>query len=196
MIVLPMYLQTGAGLSVFVTGLMLLPGSALNGIFQMAAGRLYDKYGPKWVIVPGSVIVMLVLWFFTTLTPASSVGFIVALHMILAGGIALIWPASQTNALNSLPSELYPHGSAVLNTMMQVVGAMGTAVAISILTSGKNKYLATSSTPTMPNEISNAITAGAQNVFWVMMIIAVIGLVIGLFMRRSVGNHGSVKSMH
>ncbi|QHW32234.1 multidrug efflux MFS transporter [Paenibacillus rhizovicinus] len=196
MIVLPMYLQTGAGLSVFATGLILLPGSALNGIFQMLAGRLYDKYGPKWVIIPGSVIVMLVLWFFTTLTPASAVGLIIALHMVLGGGIALIWPASQTNALNSLPSELYAHGSAALNTLMQVVGATGTAVAISILTSGKNKFLATSSTPTMPNEIANAITAGAQNVFWVMMIIAVIGFIIGFFVRRSNNKIGEVQSMH
>lgn len=197
MIVLPMYLQTGAGLSVFVTGLILLPGSALNGIFQMVAGRLYDKHGPKWVIIPGLVIVMLVLWFFTTLTPASSVGLIIALHMILAGGIALIWPSAQTNALNSLPSELYTHGSAALNTLMQVVGAMGTAVAISILTSGKNKYLAASSTPTMQNEIANAITAGAQNVFWIMMFIAVIGFIIGFFVRRSNNNHGEeVRNMH
>ncbi|NUU78973.1 DHA2 family efflux MFS transporter permease subunit [Paenibacillus xylanilyticus] len=196
MIVLPMFLQTGAGLSVFVTGLILLPGSAINGIFQMVSGRLYDKYGPKWVIIPGLVIVMLVLWFFTTLTPASSVGLIIALHMVLAGGIGLVWPASQTNALNSLPSELYPHGSAALNTLMQVVGAMGTAVAISILTGGKNKYLASSSTPTMPNEIANAITAGAQTVFWNLLLIAVIGFIIGLFVRRSVINRGTVESMN
>jgi len=196
MIVLPMFLQTGAGLSVFVTGLMLLPGSALNGILQMVSGRLFDKYGPRWVIIPGSVIVMLILWFFTTLTPASSIGLIVALHMILAGGIALVWPASQTNALNQLPPELYSHGSAILNTMMQVIGAMGTAVAISILSGGKDKYLATSSAPTMPDEIANAMTAGAQNVFCTVMIIAVIGFIIGLFVRRSNNNNGEVKSMH
>jgi MFS transporter, DHA2 family, lincomycin resistance protein len=196
MIVLPMFLQTGAGLSVFVTGLILLPGSALNGVLQMIAGRLFDKYGPKWVIIPGLVIVMLVLWFFTSLTPASSVGLIVALYMVLMGGVAFIWPSSQTNALNQLPSELYPHGSAVLNTLMQVIGAIGTAVAISILSGGMKQYLATSSTPTMPDEIANAITVGAQNVFWTLMIISIIGFIIGLFMRRSVSNHGKGMNMH
>jgi DHA2 family lincomycin resistance protein-like MFS transporter len=197
MIVLPMFLQTGAGLSVFVAGLILLPGCALNGISQMFAGRLFDKYGPKWVIIPGLTIAMLVLWFFTTLTPASSVGLIVALFMILEGvGIPLIWPASQTNALNQLPPELYSHGSAILNTMMQVIGAMGTAVAISILSGGMNKYLATSSAPTMPDEIANAMTAGAQNVFGTMIIIAVIGFIIGLFVRRSNNNNEEVRNMH
>lgn len=196
MIILPMYLQVGAGLSVFITGLMLLPGSALNGVMQMVSGRLFDKYGPQRVIIPGLVIVMLGLWFLTTITPSSSVGFIVALHMVLAGGIALIWPASQTNALNSLPPELYPHGSAALNTLMQVVGAMGTAVAISILTGGKNKYLAASSTPTMPSEVANAISEGAQHVFWTMMLIAVVGFIIGLFVRRSGIKRDKIISMH
>jgi len=196
MIVLPMFLQTGAGLSVFVTGLVLLPASILNGALQMISGRLYDKYGPRWVIIPGLVIVTLSLWFFIKLTPASSVGLIVALYMVLAGGIALIWPASQTNALNQLPPELYSHGSAILTTLQQVIGAIGIAVAMSILSGGMNKYLATSSAPTMPDEIANAMTTGAQNVFGTMMIIAVIGFIIGLFMRRSNNNNREVRSIH
>jgi len=196
MIVLPMFLQTGAGLSVFVTGLVLLPASLLNGTLQMISGRLYDKYGPRWVIIPGLVIVMLTLWFFTKLTPASSVGLMVALFMVLAGGIALIWPSSQTNALNQLPPELYSHGSAILTTMQQVIGAIGTAVAMSILSGGMDKYLATSSAPTKPAEIANAMTAGAQNVFVTLMIIAAIGFIIGLFVRRSGINRDTVKSMH
>jgi DHA2 family lincomycin resistance protein-like MFS transporter len=196
MIVLPMFLQTGAGLSIFVTGLILLPGSALNGISQMFGGRLFDKYGLKRVIIPGLAIVMVVLWFFTKLTPHSSVGLIVALFMILGGvGIPLIWPASQTNALNQLPPELYSHGSAILNTMMQLIGAIGTTVAISILSGGMNKYLATSSAPTMPNEIANAMTAGAQNVFATAMIIAAIGFIIGLFVPRSNNNNEEVMNM-
>ncbi|MNL73823.1 hypothetical protein D3C87_1993440 [compost metagenome] len=79
---------------------------------------------------------------------------------------------------------------------MQVVGAMGTAVAISILTSGKDKYLAAASTPTLPNESANAITAGAQNVFWIMLLVAVIGFIVGLFVRRSNNNNGEVRSTH
>lgn len=72
-------------------------------------------------------------------------------------GMAMIWMPAQTNGLNQLPPELYPHGTAVMNTLQQVVGAIGTAVAISILTVGMDKYLHGSSAPTNLGEIANAM---------------------------------------
>ncbi|WP_338788377.1 DHA2 family efflux MFS transporter permease subunit [Metabacillus sp. FJAT-53654] len=186
MIILPMFLQTGAGLSVFIAGLMLLPGSALNGILSPLVGRLFDRYGPKWLVPPGLVLVAVMLWFFTTLSPASSVAFIVALHIGLMVGVSMIWMPAQTNGLNQLPPELYPHGTAVLNTLQQVAGAIGIAVAISILTGGVEKYLRGSSDPTKLTEIANAMTEGSQNVFWFTMIIALIGLILAFFIRRVV----------
>ncbi|TYP71914.1 DHA2 family efflux MFS transporter permease subunit [Paenibacillus methanolicus] len=196
MIILPMFLQTGTGLSVFITGLMLLPGSALNGILSPQVGRLFDRYGPKWLVVPGLVIVAIMLWFFTNVSPASSVAFIVALHIGLMVGIAMIWMPAQTNGLNQLPPELYPHGTAVMNTLQQVIGAIGTAVAISILSGGMEKYLNGSAAPSEQAEIANAITAGSQNVFLFTMIIAVIGVVIALFIRRVVVSSKAMNSMH
>lgn len=192
MIILPMFLQTGAGLSVFTAGLMLLPGSALNGILSPRMGSLFDKYGPKWLVIPGIVIVAIMLWFFTTLSPASSVAFIVALHIGLMVGVGMIWMPAQTNGLNQLPPDLYPHGTAVMNTLQQVVGAIGTAVAVSILTGGMEKYMHGSSNPTKLIEIANAMTAGTHNVFLFTMTIALIGLIIALFIRRVVVNRDSM----
>ncbi|WP_202171456.1 DHA2 family efflux MFS transporter permease subunit [Bacillus sp. USDA818B3_A] len=196
MIILPMFLQTGTGLSVFTTGLMLLPGSALNGILSPRMGSLFDKYGPKWLVIPGLVIVAVMLWFFTTLSPASSVVFIVALHIGLMVGVGMIWMPAQTNGLNQLPPELYPHGTAVMNTLQQVVGAIGTAVAISLLTSGMEKYLHRSSAPTKQTEIANAMISGSQNVFLFTMFIALISLIIGFFIRRVATNNKVMNSPH
>jgi DHA2 family lincomycin resistance protein-like MFS transporter len=193
-IILPMFLQTGTGLSVFITGLMLLPGSVLSGIIQPYVGRLFDKYGPKWLVIPGLVILTVMLWFFTTISPTSSVAFIIALHIGLTVGIAMIWTPAQTNGLNQLPPELYPHGTAVMNTMQQVGGAIGTAVAISILTGDMENYLHGSSSPTKHTEIANAMTAGSQNVFLFTMLIALISLIMGFFIRRVVVNHKVMNS--
>ena len=196
MIILPMFLQTGAGLSVFIAGLMLLPGSALNGLLSPIVGRLFDKYGPQWLVIPGLVLVAVMLWFFATLSPASSVAFIVMLHTGLMVGISLIWMPAQTNGLNQLPPALYPHGTAVMNTLQQVMGAIGTAVAISILTSGMENYLHGSSNPTQLTEIAKAITAGSQNVFLVALFVALFGIVIAFFIRRTVVSHKVIHSSH
>jgi DHA2 family lincomycin resistance protein-like MFS transporter len=196
LIILPMFLQTGAGLSPFTAGLMLLPGSALFGLLSPRIGHLFDKYGPKWLVIPGFVIVSVMLWFFTTLSPASSIAFMVALHIGLSIGTALILMPAQTHALNQLPPELYPHGTAVINTLPQVTGAIGIAVAVSILMGGMDKYLHGFSVPAKQIEMANAMSAGSQNVFLYMIILALIGLVTAFFIRRGVVNRKEVQAEH
>jgi DHA2 family lincomycin resistance protein-like MFS transporter len=196
MIILPMYLQNGMKLSAFATGLMLLPGSALNGILSPRMGRLFDRYGPKWLVIPGLVFVAITLWFLSSISPTSSVAFIVCLHIGLMVGISMVWMPAQTNGLNQLPPDLYPHGTAVLNTLQQVAGAIGTAIAIIILTSGMEKYLHGSPTPTKPSEMANAMTFGSQNVFLFTLIVTLIGLALAFFIRRVVVKHAAMNSMH
>lgn len=194
LITLPMFLQTGAGLSPFTAGLMLLPGSALFGLLSPRIGSLFDKYGPKWLVIPGFAILSVMLWFFTTLSPASSITLMVALHIGLSIGTALILMPAQTHALNQLPPELYPHGTAVVNTLPQVTGAIGIAVAVSILTGGIDKYLQGFSTSAKLSEMANAMSAGSHNVFFYMIILALIGLVTAFFIRRGVVNRKEVNT--
>jgi MFS transporter, DHA2 family, lincomycin resistance protein len=61
MLVLPMYLIRGLGLSTFTAGLVLLHGGIINAIMLPIMGRVFDKFGPKWVVPLGLVIIT---WFF------------------------------------------------------------------------------------------------------------------------------------
>ncbi|PLS03391.1 MDR family MFS transporter [Neobacillus cucumis] len=196
MIILPMFLQNGMKLSAFTAGLMLLPGSALNGILSPRMGSLFDKYGPKWLVISGLVIVAIMLWLLSGISSSSSIAFIVALHIGLMVGISMVWMPAQTNGLNQLPPELYPHGTAVMNTLQQVAGAIGTTIAIIILTSGMEKYMSESSAPTKPAEMANAMTLGSQNVFLFAMIVTLISLVLAFFIRRVIVNHAAMNSVH
>ncbi|CAM4452842.1 DHA2 family efflux MFS transporter permease subunit [Paenibacillus macerans] len=196
MIVLPMYLQQGMKLSPFTAGLMLLPGSALNGFLSPRMGKLFDKYGPKWLVLPGLVVVAAALWFFSGVTPVTSVFFIVALHICLMIGISMVFMPAQTNGLNQLPPELYPHGTAVMNTLQQVAGAVGTAVAISILTHGMERYLGAPAAPNEVTEVAKAMTLGSHGVFQFAMIVTLIGLALALFIRRVIVSHGAAHPSH
>src|SRR5690606_8241371 len=48
-------------------------------------------------------------------------------------GLSMVSMPVQTNGLNQLPVNMYPHGTAMNNTLNQVAGAIGTAFLITIL---------------------------------------------------------------
>jgi len=152
-------------------------------------GRLFDKYGPKWLVIPGFVITATVLSFFSNINGASTALLIVALHTCLMIGISMIMMPAQTNGLNQLPPEFYPDGTAIMNTLQQMAGAIGTAVAVSIMAAGQKNYMSTAKNPNDPSAYSHALIAGVQHAFIFAMIVAVIGLISAFFMKRVKVNH-------
>ncbi|MET3937698.1 DHA2 family lincomycin resistance protein-like MFS transporter [Paenibacillus sp. PvP094] len=184
MLVLPMYLQTALAFSTLSAGLILLPASALNGILAPFMGKLFDKYGPKWIVLPGLVLVSIALWMFSTVSLSSTVTFIIAVHILMMIGVSMIMMPAQTNGLNQLPPQLYPHGTAIMNTFQQVFGAIGTAVAVSVMSNGSEKFMKNAENPSDISLIPAAMTAGVHNAFIFGMIIALIGLVLSFFLKR------------
>jgi len=184
MILLPLYLQTVLALSTFTAGLLLLPGGIMNGILSPLMGGLFDKFGPKWLVIPGFVLVLASLFGFATIDLETSKGFIIGLLIVLMIGVSMIMMPAQTNGLNELPPELYPHGTAIMNTLQQVAGAIGTAVAISLLASGSKNYLSNPVDEANPLNPLLAFTEGLHRSFTFAIIVALIGLVLAFFVKR------------
>ncbi|WP_208812043.1 DHA2 family efflux MFS transporter permease subunit [Paenibacillus brasilensis] len=184
MLILPLFLQKGLALSALTAGLVLLPGGIINGLLSPIMGSLFDKFGPKWLVIPGLAIVVAVLFFLSGITTTSAIVLIIVLHCCLMIGISMIMMPAQTNGLNQLPLELYPDGTAIMSTLQQVAGAIGTAIAVSILSKGMESYLSQSSMPESVNEMANAMVFGSQHSFFFAMIVSVIGLILAFFIRR------------
>ncbi|MER2114109.1 MAG: MFS transporter, partial [Solibacillus isronensis] len=90
------------------------------------------------------------------------------------------------NAMNSLAPQKFADGSAALNTLTQIAGASGTAVAITMFTIGQQNYI---------EKFSNALPAeflahGVHSAFIVVTVVSVLGLVGSFFVKNSkpVGN--------
>lgn len=196
MLILPMYLQQGQGYTAFKAGLLLLPGGIINGLMSPIMGRLFDKYGPKWLVIPGLVIVAVSLWFFSSITPTSTVVFVIVLHSALMIGISMIMMPAQTNGINQLPLQYYPDGTAIMNTLQQVAGAIGTALAVSIMTAGSKSFMKTVTNPADPINVVPAFTHGVQNAFIFGMIMAIVGLVVAFFLKRVIVQHKAQGMMH
>lgn len=184
MLILPMYLQQGMAVTALTAGLVLLPGSLLNGFLSPIMGRLFDKFGPKWLVIIGMAIVSVVLFLYTGIEATTSLGTIITLHVFMMVGISMIMMPAQTNGLNQLPPEFYPHGTAIMNTLQQVSGAIGTAVAVSILSAGQTRFLSSVANPETPENQLAGFTSGVQNAFVFALVLAVIGLSISLFVKR------------
>ncbi|RED66220.1 MDR family MFS transporter [Cohnella lupini] len=185
LLLLPILLQQGLLMTAFTAGLVLLPGGVLNGFLSPLTGRLFDKFGPRALVIPGSAILVLVMWLFTQIDLDTGKGTIILYHCIMMVAISMIMMPAQTNGLNQLPRRYYPHGTAILNTLTQVAGAIGVAFFISIMSASQKDYLAGSSDPTAPHEMAESLSAGVQSSFSVGMIFAIVAVVLSFFVRRA-----------
>jgi len=134
-IILPLILQRALHLEPLTVGLMLLPGGLLMGVLGPVTGRLFDRFGPRPLMLPASVAVAGVFWLLSTIQLNTPVWFVVACHMLMSACFAFMFTPLFTIALGSLPRHLYSHGSAVVGTVQQVAGAIGTAVFVTVMAS-------------------------------------------------------------
>lgn len=190
LILLPIYLQQVLGLSTLETGLMLLPGGILMGVLAPIVGRLFDRYGPRPLVIPGALIASATLWWMSTLGETSTVPLIIAMHMTLNLGLALMFTPLLTSALGSLPPNLHSHGSAIVGTIQQVAGAAGTAlfittmsvVASAELTGGASGLAATAA------GVHSAIVWGA--------VISLASVALSFFVRKPADGLARPAAMH
>ncbi|HLR38835.1 MAG TPA: MFS transporter, partial [Jeotgalicoccus sp.] len=180
-IILPVYMQTTMLVSAAVVGMAMLPGSLLNGFLSPFMGALFDKVGPRVMMIPATAVLSVVLYFYTKINPDTSVWMIVVGFALIMVSISATMMPAQTNGLNQLPKELYPHGSAVMSTLQPLGGAIGVSVFISILNSKKLAFLANN-----PGATENeAMTSAVEFVYTISFIGALLTFVLALFVRRA-----------
>ncbi|KQL37633.1 DHA2 family efflux MFS transporter permease subunit [Psychrobacillus sp. FJAT-21963] len=179
LVILPMYMQMALLIAAFTTGLILLPGSLLNCILAPIIGGLFDKYGPKAVITPGTILVALGYLIYAQFGTDTALWMVVVTHIVMMLGIGAVLAATQTNTLNSLPKKYYPDGIAITQTIQQVAGAIGIAVMVSIFASKQGSYLAT-----VGDDLSAAAATGSSFVFKVGLAFAVVNVILSLFMKK------------
>jgi len=178
-ILLPIYVQDGLGLEPIVSGLAVLPGGLLQGVAGPFVGRLYDRLGPKPLLIPAALLTLAALWGFALfLGEGTPIWVVIALHITLSLGLAFTFPPLMNSAMGSLTPKLYPSGSAVVGTSQQLFGAAGTAALVVLFTVSSSAAAAGGATPL------SAVVAGVHTAFLWAGIIAFGILVLAFFIRR------------
>jgi len=200
LILLPIYLERVLGLEVLQVGLLLLPGGLLMGLLSPIVGRLYDRYGPRMLLIPGSIIISAVLWALSTVTADTSVTFVLVAHIVLSLGLALTFTPLFTAALGGLPPRLYSHGSAVLGTAQQLAGAAGTALFVTLLTLGATAAATNgdvAGAATAAEATARATASGVHSAFLVGAVISMLGIIASAMVRKPATPEGApAPAMH
>ncbi|WP_338077417.1 MDR family MFS transporter [Cellulosimicrobium aquatile] len=179
LILLPLFLQDAMGLVPLATGLIVLPGGLLMGLLGPTVGRLYDRVGPRPLVIPGVSVVAVALAAFTTIHADSSPWFVLALHVTLSLGLAFMFTPLFTSALSSLEPHQYSHGSASIGTVQQLAGAAGTAMFVAVMTSRSIAYGEAGASP----RVALAEGVGDAFVWGTAVMLVAVGL--SFLLRRS-----------
>jgi MFS transporter, DHA2 family, lincomycin resistance protein len=184
LIVMPLVLTNMLGLRTLEIGLFLVPGGVAISVVSALGGRVYDRVGPRPLIIPGAIAWVASLWVLSQIDETTHVATVLAAYLVMSGAQAMMWAPLTTSALSSLHSDLYPHGSAAFTTVQQLAGAAGGAILISAYTIGANA--------TEPGLLSVTQSASAAQAAYTTAAAISIASIVGVLFVRQVGSQREV----
>lgn len=139
-LMLPLYMQNVRGASAFISGLVLFPGALITAFLSPWSGRLYDRYGAKYLTLTGILITAVGTFILASLTLTTPLWFAVIGQFVRQLGLVLVLMPIQTEAFNALPLNIIPDGSAMFTTIRQLAASFGTAALVTIMTKSATNY--------------------------------------------------------
>lgn len=184
-LILPIFMQGSMMLTAATAGLILLPGSILNGLLSPIMGHLFDRFGPRLLMIPATIILASTMFILSRLTAHTPIWVIIVSYILLMVSVSATMMPVETNGLNQLPKRLYPHGTAVLTTLQPVAGAIGVSIFISIMNARQLRFLENVPNPNDPQAINDAMVAGVELVYLIGFLLTIVAVVLAFVVYRA-----------
>jgi EmrB/QacA subfamily drug resistance transporter len=178
------FLQGTKGFTPIQGGLAFLPMTAVIVVTAALVNtRFLAKVGPRPLLVLGMSVGAVAMAWFAQLEPDSSyVGHVLPGLLVLGFGMGNIFAPAIASATYGVDPRDTGVASAMVNTMQQVGGSVGTALLSSIFASAAASFAA-GKTPT-PQLAGEAAVHGYTVAFWVAAgVFAVGAVIVGVTMR-------------
>jgi len=183
-VLMPMFLENALGLSAFKAGLAVLPGGILGAVLPTFFGRVYDKFGPRPLVPLGFAVMTAANLLISRVCVSSGAVTAVICYCVFICGIQSMLAACQTNSLNQLEKRFYAHGSAIMNTLMMIGSALGSAFFIAIMSAKDGSLLAQHAVPA-------AAAASAVSFAYIFAAaLSAVGFALALFFKRQAAAAG------
>lgn len=125
---LPLYLQVVQGISPAVSGLFLTPMMAGLIASSTGAGQIMARTGRyKWLPVWSTALLALAMLGLSTLSPGSSLWFIVVAMVAVGLGLGPVFSIGVAAIQNAVPQGMLGVGTASANMFRLIGGSIGTA---------------------------------------------------------------------
>lgn len=183
-LLIPMYIQSGLGLSAILSGLVILPGAVVNALMSVYTGKIYDKYGLKILAIPGFILLIIMTILHCFLTTDTPYWYIVVIYALRMFAVALIIMPLNTIGINALQPENISHGTAIMNSLRIIAGAIGTAVMITILSIVRKNYAAVHSDQSKMDIMQHSTVLGVDAAFIFTTILLFIGFALTLMIKQ------------
>ncbi|CAB4706746.1 MAG: DHA2 family efflux MFS transporter permease subunit [Actinobacteria bacterium] len=179
--VLSLYMQQVLGFSALKAGVSYL-ACALSVIFAAAlAGQLVTKVGVRNVLVAGTVITAIGLYYFTHVSENGSYWGDLFPGLVIAGvGLGFSFVPVTIAALSGVSNQDAGLASGLINTSQQIGGALGTAIVTTVYVSRSNTLVKHGDT------VQVALTSGFQRAFMINLGFAIVGLIATLLVIKRV----------
>lgn len=138
---LPVFLQQIKGLEEVESGLILLPGSLVMGIFMPIAGRMSEKFGARYLAIVGLASLAIFMFMYRNINANTSNWDIIFPTLIRGFGISILMAPLLATMMNSVPKHKAGMASSMMNIAQQVGGSLGIAILSTILSNRIHHHL-------------------------------------------------------
>jgi EmrB/QacA subfamily drug resistance transporter len=124
----PLFLQVNKGMEALDAGLVLMPSALVMTVLMPIAGRLYDRFGPRWPAVIGLSLTAWGSLLMAGITPDVPQSQIILWTVVRNIGVGLAMMPIMTAGVAALPPTKVGAGSALNNVSQRVSASLGLAV--------------------------------------------------------------------
>jgi sugar phosphate permease len=177
-----LFMQHVLGYSAIGTGVAFLPVSVGIGVLSLGlSARLNARFGPKATLLPGLAMLVLGLVWLTRVPVHASYAVDLLPSMLLLGvGAGLSFPSLMTLSMSGATPSEAGLASGLVNTTLQVGGALGLAVLATLSTTRTSHLLGSGSSH------ASALTGGYHLAWIVSAGIAAAALIVGVTVLKAV----------
>ena len=123
-----LYMQNILGFSAVQAGAAFLPMTLLVMVVAPIAGKLSDRFGSRWLMTSGLSLLAVQLFYYSTLGTGATFWNLLPALIVGGFGMSLAMTPTAAAVIRAVPVAKAGVGSATLNSMRQVGGAIGIAL--------------------------------------------------------------------